>query len=168
MDEHTTQFVAGAIQEGKKLGFKVSTFLSNGDDAKFQDFVNQAISQKYDGIILSQGRDPYPTALVKKAVDAGIKVSVFDTAVNGEIPGVTVTQQDDASLTNLSFGQRAKDFTGKANTVTLGAAGYPPMERRQAAYKELQKQYPEIKELESIGAVSSDVQGDTANKVGAI
>ena len=42
------------------------------------------------------------------------------------------------------------------------------MERRQAAYKELQKQYPEIKELESIGAVSSDVQGDTANKVGAI
>ena len=86
-DDNTTQFVAGAIQEGKKLGFKVSTFLSNGDDARFQDFVNQAISQKYDGIILSQGRDPYSTALVKKAVDAGIKVSVFDTAVNGEIPG---------------------------------------------------------------------------------
>ena len=67
-DDNTTQFVAGAIQEGKKLGFKVSTFLSNGDDAKFQDFVNQAISQKYDGIILSQGRDPYSTALVTKAV----------------------------------------------------------------------------------------------------
>ena len=141
-DDNTTQFVAGAIQEGKKLGFKVSTFLSNGDDAKFQDFVNQAISQKYDGIILSQGRDPYSTALVKKAVDAGIKVSVFDTAVNGEIPGVTVTQQDDASLTNLSFGQLAKDFNGKANIVKLWVAGFPP--------------------------VSSDVQGDTANKVGAI
>ena len=138
-DDNTTQFVAGAIQEGKKLGFKVSTFLSNGDDAKFQDFVNQAIGQKYDGIILSQGRDPYSTALVKKAVDAGIKVSVFDTAVNG-----------------------------KANIVKLWVAGFPPMERRQAAYKELQKQYPDIKELESIGAVSSDVQGDTANKVGAI
>ena len=51
--------------------------------------------------LFSQGRDPYATALVKKAVDAGIKVSVFDTAVNGEIPCVTVTQQDDASLTNL-------------------------------------------------------------------
>ncbi len=46
----------------------------------------RAISQKYDGIILSQGRDPYSTALVKKAVDAGIKVAVFDTAVSGEIP----------------------------------------------------------------------------------
>ena len=81
---------------------------------------------------------------------------------------MTVTQQDDASLTNLSFGQLAKDFNGKANIVKLWVAGFPPMERRQAAYKELQKQYPEIKELESIGAVSSDVQGDTANKVGAI
>ena len=140
-DDNTTQFVSGALQEGKKLGFKISTFLSNGDDAKFQDFVNQAITQKYDGIILSQGRDPYSTALIKKAVDAGIKVSVFDTAVNGEIPGVTVTQQDD---------------------------GFPPMERRQAAYAELLKEYPGIKELESIGAVSSDVQGDTANKVGAV
>jgi simple sugar transport system substrate-binding protein len=41
------------------------------------------------------------------------------------------------------------------------------MERRQA-YAELLKEYPGIKELESIGAVSSDVQGDTANKVGAV
>jgi simple sugar transport system substrate-binding protein len=54
-DDNTTQFVAGAIQQGRKLGFKVSTFLSNGDDARFQDFVSQAISQKYDGIILSHG-----------------------------------------------------------------------------------------------------------------
>jgi hypothetical protein len=38
------------------------------------------------------------------------------------------------------------------------------MERRQAAYQTLLKQNPGIKELESIGAVSSDVQGDTANK----
>jgi simple sugar transport system substrate-binding protein len=103
---------------------------------------------------------------VKKAVDAGIKVAVFDTAVNGEIPGVTVTQQDDASLTELSFGQLVKDFNGKANIVKLWVAGFPPMERRQAAYQTLLKQNPGIKELESIGAVSSDVQGDTANKVG--
>lgn len=130
-DDNTTQFVSGAISEGRKLGFQVSTFLSNGDDAKFQDFVNQAISQKYDGIILSQGRDPYSTELVKRITASGIAVSVFDTAVNGEIPGVTVTQQDDASLTDLSFGQLVKDFNGKANIVKLWVAGFPPMERRQ-------------------------------------
>jgi len=167
-DDNTTQFVSGAISEGRKLGFQVSTFLSNGDDAKFQDFVNQAISQKYDGIILSQGRDPYSTELVKRITASGIAVSVFDTAVNGEIPGVTVTQQDDASLTDLSFGQLVKDFNGKANIVKLWVAGFPPMERRQTQFKKLLQDQPGIHELESIGAVSSDVQGDTANKVGAI
>ncbi|WP_016586656.1 substrate-binding domain-containing protein, partial [Yersinia pestis] len=166
-DDNTTQFLSGVLKEGKKLGFKVDTFLSNGDDARFQDFVNQAISQKYDGIILSQGRDPYSTELVKRITDNGIAVSVFDTAIQGEIPGLTVTQQDDASLTNESFGQLIKDFDGNANIIKLWVAGFPPMERRQAAYQALLKQNPGIIELESIGAVSSDVQGDTANKVGA-
>lgn len=85
-DDNTTQFLAGAIQEGRKLGFKVDTFLSNGDDARFQDFVNQAISQKYDGIILSQGRAPYSTELVKRIAAAGIAVAAFDTDVSGSVP----------------------------------------------------------------------------------
>ncbi|HAT4986164.1 TPA: sugar ABC transporter substrate-binding protein [Serratia marcescens] len=167
-DDNTTQFLAGAIQEGRKLGFKVDTFLSNGDDARFQDFVNQAISQKYDGIILSQGRAPYSTDLVKRIAAAGIAVAAFDTDVNGSVPGVTVSQQDDASLANASFGQLVKDFNGQANIIKLWVAGFPPMERRQTAYQQLLKQHPGIHELESIGAVSSDVQGDTANKVGAV
>ncbi|SQC41657.1 ribose ABC transport system [Klebsiella pneumoniae] len=133
-DDNTTQFVAGALQEGKKLGFKISTFLSNGDDAKFQDFVNQAISQKIRWhYSLSGGVTRIPPALVKKAVDAGIKVAVFDTAVSGEIPGVTVSQQDDASLTELSFGQLVKDFNGKANIVKLWVAA----SRRWSAVRRL-------------------------------
>ena len=167
-DDNTTQFVAGAIQEGRKLGFKVSTFLSNGDDARFQDFVNQAISQKYDGIILSHGKDPYSTALVQRIAAAGIKVAVFDTPVNTAVEGVTVTAQNDASLAEESLGSLIKDFNGKANIVKLWVAGFPAMERRQVVYEKLLKANPGIHQLESIGAVSSDVQGDTANKVGAI
>ena len=167
-DDNTTQFVAGAIQEGRKLGFKVSTFLSNGDDARFQDFVNQAISQKYDGIILSHGKDPYSTALVQHIAAAGIKLSVFDTPVNTPVEGVTVTAQNDASLAQESLGSLIKDFNGKANIVKLWVAGFPAMDRRQVVYEKLLKENPGIHQLESIGAVSSDVQGDTANKIGAI
>ncbi|MFU9137658.1 sugar ABC transporter substrate-binding protein [Erwinia tasmaniensis] len=167
-DDNTTQFVAGAIQEGRSLGFKVSTFLSNGDDARFQDFVNQAISQKYDGIILSHGKDPYSTGLVKRIADAGIKVSVFDTPVNQPVEGVTVTAQDDASLAQLSLDQLIKDTNGKANIVKLWVGGFPAMDRRQVVYEKVLKASPGIHQLESIGAVSSDVQGDTANKIGAI
>lgn len=167
-DDNTTQFVAGAIQQGRQLGFKVSTFLSNGDDARFQDFVNQAISQKYDGIILSHGKDPYSTALVQRIAAAGIKLSVFDTPVNTPVDGVTVTAQNDASLAQESLGSLIKDFNGKANIVKLWVAGFPAMDRRQVVYEKLLKENPGIHQLESIGAVSSDVQGDTANKIGAI
>ena len=167
-DDNTTQFVAGAIQQGRQLGFKVSTFLSNGDDARFQDFVNQAISQKYDGIILSHGKDPYSTALVQRIAAAGIKLSVFDTPVNTPVEGVTVTAQNDASLAQESLGSLIKDFNGKANIVKLWVAGFPAMDRRQVVYEKLLKENPDIHQLESIGAVSSDVQGDTANKIGAI
>ncbi|VEB06387.1 sugar ABC transporter [Klebsiella pneumoniae] len=72
-DDNTTQFVAGALQEGKKLGFKISTFLSNGDDAKFQDFVQPGHQPEIRWHYSLSGRDPYSTALVKKAVDAGSK-----------------------------------------------------------------------------------------------
>jgi len=47
-------------------------------------------------------------------------------------------------------------------------AGFPAMERRQVVYEKVLKANPGIHQLESIGAVSSDVQGDTANKIGAI
>ena len=167
-DDNTNQFVSGAQEEGTALGFKVDVFLTNGDDAKFQDFVAQAITQKYDGIILSQGRDPYSTDLVKKIAAAGIAVSAFDTAVSGDVPGVTVTSQADESLAEQSLGALVSDFKGKANIVKLWVAGFPPMERRQTVYKKVLADNPGIKELAVAGAVSSDVPGDTANKVSAL
>jgi simple sugar transport system substrate-binding protein len=167
-DDNTNQFVSGAKEEGKAFGFQVDVFLTNGDDAKFQDFVTQAITQKYDGIILSQGRDPYSTELVKKITAAGIAVSAFDTAVNGTIPGATVTSQADESLAEQSLGALTSDFKGKANIIKLWVAGFPPMERRQTVYKKVLADNPGIKELASVGAVSSDVPGDTANKVSAL
>ena len=166
-DDHTNQFLAGAKEEGEALGFKVDTFISNGEDAKFQDFVNLALNQDYDGIILSHGKDPYATDLVKAIVDKGVAVSCFDTALNEEIPGVTSTSQKDESLAEMSLGHLISDFNGNARILKLWVAGFPPMERREVIYKKMMAENSGIEELELIGAVSADVQGDTANKVGA-
>ncbi len=166
-DDHTNQFLAGAKEEGESLGFKVDTFITNGEDAKFQDYVTMAMNQDYDGVILSHGKDPYATDLVKQLVAKGKAVSVFDTALDEEIPGVTATSQKDESLAEMSLGQMVKDFKGKARFIKLWVAGFPPMERRQVIYKKIMQQYPGLKELELIGAVSADVPGDTANKMGA-
>jgi simple sugar transport system substrate-binding protein len=166
-DDHTNQFLAGAKEEGESFGFKVDTFITNGEDAKFQDFANLVLSQNYDGVILSHGKDPYATDLVRKFAEKGIAVSVFDTAVSSPIPGLTTTSQKDESLAEMSLGQLVKDFGGKASIIKLWVAGFPPMERRQTVYKKVMADNAGLKELELIGAVSADVPGDTANKVGA-
>lgn len=166
-DDHTNQFLAGAKEEGQSLGFKVDTFISNGEDAKFQDFVNQALSSDYDGIILSHGKEAYSTELVKQITAKGLKVSVFDTDLKEKISGVTVTSQKDESLAEMSLDNIVEDFAGKAKILKLWVAGFPPMERREVVYKKVLADNTGIKELELIGAVSADVPGDTANKVGA-
>ncbi len=166
-DDHTNQFLAGAKEEGEALGFKVKIFITNGEDAKFQDLVNQVLIQDYDGMILSHGRDPYATDLVKKVAAQGIAISCFDTAINEKISGITSTAQQDQSLAAMSLGHLVEDSGGKANIIKLWTAGFPPMERRQVVYKQVLEDNPGIQELELIGAVSSDVPGDTANKLSA-
>jgi simple sugar transport system substrate-binding protein len=167
-DDHTNQFLAGAVQEGRALGFTVDTFLSNGDDAKFQDFVTQAINQGYDGLILSHGKSPYSDELVSQALEEGMEVVTFDTALEESYPEVTQTAQNDHSLAELSLGHLMEVHGDEANIIKLWVAGFPPMERRQEVYSRIMEENPGLNELESIGAVSSDVPGDTANKVGAI
>ncbi len=166
-DDHTNQFLAGAKEEGEALGFKVDTFITNGEDAKFQDFATMVMNQDYDGIILSHGKDPYATDLVRQIVAKGKALSVFDTALSGPVEGVTATSQKDESLAEMSLSQIVKDFNGRARILKLWVAGFPPMDRRQVIYRRVLQENPGIKELELIGAVSADVPGDTANKVGA-
>lgn len=45
-DDHTKQFLDGCVSEGESFGYKVDTFISNGDDAKFQELISQAIQKK--------------------------------------------------------------------------------------------------------------------------
>lgn len=166
-DDNTTQFLAGAIQKDASWASRWTPSSATAT-TRASRTSSTRLSARNMTASFSHRASPYSTELVKRIAAAGIAVAAFDTDVSGSVPGVTVSQQDDASLANASFGQLVKDFNGQANIIKLWVAGFPPMERRQAAYQQLLKQHPGIHELESIGAVSSDVQGDTANKVGAV
>jgi len=156
------------LKKVKNWVLRSPLFFTQCDNAHFQDRVNQAIAQKYDGIILSYGKAPYASHMVKRIAAAGIKLSLFETPVDIPVKGVTMTSQDDRSLAKLSFGQLIRDFNGNANVIKLWVAGYPPMERRQVVYDELLKENAGIHQLASTGAVTSDVQKDTAEKMKAI
>jgi len=167
-DDHTKQFLDGARSEGESFGFTVDTFISDGDDARFQDLVKQAIQKKYDGLIISHGKEAYSQELIQLALDAGIKVVTFDTVADNE--GITATVQDDEELARLSLDEVAKlSENGKpVRVIKLWLGGIPPLDTREGVYKKYEKD-GKIETLETIGPANmQNVQGDVSSSVSSI
>lgn len=172
-DDHTKQFLDGARSEGTAFGFQVDTFLSDGDDTRFQELIAQAIQKGYDGLIISHGKIDYSYDVLKPAVDKGMKVVAFDTFIDkdGEtLPEITLTFQDDFKLAELSLEEVVALAEGDepVRVLKLWMAGFPPLDRRQTIYKEYEDA-GKIVTLETVGVSNfQDVQGDIAAKVGAL
>lgn len=166
-DEHTAQFLAGAVEEGKSLGFGVDTFTTDGNNAKFEDIFNQVLLGDYDGIVVSHGQDN-AQALIEQATEKGIPVVAFDT--NAEVEGVTTTAQDDFSLAKLSLDALIAANPGKTpKIIKMWVAGFPPMERREQIYQEYVKE-GKIEEVAVVGEVGdfTNVAGLNANAIGSL
>lgn len=166
-DEHTAQFLAGAVEEGKSLGFTVDTFTTDGNNAKFEDVFNQVLIGDYDGIVVSHGQDN-AQPLIEQAVEKNIPVVTFDT--NAQVEGVTTTAQDDLSLAKLSLEALIKANEGKTpKIIKMWIAGFPPMERREQVYQEYLKA-GKIQEVAVVGEVGdfSNVAGLNADAIGSL
>lgn len=168
-DDHTAQFLAGAKQEGEAMGFKVDTFTANGDSAKFHDALLQAMEKGYDGIIISHGDDEATVENVRKIVDKGIPVVAFDS-VDGllNVPGVTLTAQDDYALAQMALDKLVEETGGNAKIAYLWVDGFPPMVRRNKIYQEVLAANPGIQELERFGVAAADTSVQTQNAVAAM
>ncbi|KAE9632058.1 substrate-binding domain-containing protein [Defluviitalea raffinosedens] len=171
-DDHTKQFLDGAVSEGQSLGYQVDTFISNGDDAKFQELVAQQIEKDYDGFVISHGKAEYSTEMLQPALNKGIKIVTFDTSFkDGVIPeGITSTAQDDYSLAKLSLDEIvARSANKPARVIKLWyGPGVPPLDRREEIYKQYEAE-GKIQTLELIGpSTLDDVQGEVSSRVGAI
>ncbi|MDO4479157.1 MAG: substrate-binding domain-containing protein [Lachnospiraceae bacterium] len=160
--DHTAQFFQGCIEEGEALGYTVDTFMSDQDDVKMQDLMNQALSKDYDIWVLSHANEGYQYDIVSKAVEKGIKVVGFDCG--GEhVPGVTYTSQDDVSLSKLSldamieqvktFGEEEPIKFAEINVLGL----IVPFDTRHSVIEEYQNEG----KLECVQIISPDLAGDT-------
>lgn len=179
--DHTQQFLDGCVSEGKKFGWTVDTFVTDGDDAKAQETVAQVIAKNYDGLIVSHGQLSYSYDMLKPARDKGMAVVTFDTMpfkggdANGLLlEGVTSTAQNDQALAELSLGHMMKEFEAKGGTYpmkvlkTFMGPGIPPLDRRNEIYTRLEDE-GKIKTLEVIApSDSANARGDMTNKTAAI
>ncbi|MBC5580737.1 substrate-binding domain-containing protein [Anaerofilum sp. BX8] len=164
--DHTTQFFAGCIAEGEALGYTVDTFMSDQDDVKMQNLMEQALQQDYDIWIVSHANEGYQYDLVSRAVEKGIKVVGFDCG--GEhVEGVTYTSQDDQSLASISLDamiEKAKE-KGASEPVkflelnTLGLI--VPFDTRHAVIE----QYEADGKLECLDIINPLTGGDSYSQV---
>lgn len=159
--DHTAQFFKGCTEEGEALGYSVDTFMSDGDDVKMQNLMDQALQQDYDIWIISHANEGYQHDYLQKAVDKGIKVVGFDCG-GDPVEGVTYTTQDDASLTSISLDALIEkaESEGKEQPInilevnTLGAL--VPFDTRHSAVE----QYEKDGKIKVVQMISPNLQGD--------
>jgi simple sugar transport system substrate-binding protein len=162
----SAQYIAGVEDQVEKLGGKVTVFTADGDLAKMASNLDAAINQKFDGILIDHGT---PEALqngVERAIEKGIPVVAFDSAL--EVPGVTVLQQGDEKMAEMTLDKLAEDIGGNGNIVKIWVAGFAPMERRQIAYDAFLNKYTDIKEVAAFGAATANTALDTQAQMEAI
>jgi simple sugar transport system substrate-binding protein len=162
----SSQYFAGVQAQVKQFGGEVQIYNSDSDLAKMASYIDTAVNQKVDGILLDHGRADALLPSVKKALAAGIPVVSFDSDLN--IPGVTVIDQDDYSLAWNSLRTLAQDIGGKGNIVYVWVGGFAPMENRDVIYSAFKKRYPNIKEVAKFGNASNNTALDTQTQMEAI
>ncbi|MDF2962562.1 MAG: ribose transporter, ribose-binding protein [Paenibacillus sp.] len=162
----SAQYIEGVKEQTEKLGGKVTVFTSDGDLAKMSSNLDAAINQKFDGILIDHGTAEALDASVKKALEKKIPVIAFDADLKA--PGVTVLEQGDQKMAEMTLDRLAKDSGGKGTIVKIWVAGFAPMERRQIAYKAFLDKNKEIKEIAAFGAASQNTALDTQAQMEAI
>lgn len=155
-DDHTQQFLDGARTEGESFGFTVDTYISDGDDARFQDLVSQAIQGNYDGIVVSHGKDSYSYGMLEPAREQDMEVVTFDTVAeqDGELlEGVTSTAQNDELLAEMSLDE-VIHFAGEdgdpPRIIKAIVGGVVPLDNRNVIYEQYEEE-GKIETVETIG-----------------
>lgn len=161
----SAQYIDGVKEQAEKLGGEVTVFASDNKLDVMASNLDAAINQGFDGILIDHGQAGALEAGVRKAIERGIEVVVFDADIN--IPGVPLLQQDDQMMAEVTLEQLAADAGGEGSIVKIWVAGFAPMERRQVAYQAFQEKYPDIREIAAFGNANNPAL-DTQSQMEAI
>lgn len=162
----SSQYISGVKKQVEEFGGEVQIYNADNDLSKMAAYVETAVNQQVDGILIDHGRADAIAPSVKKAVKAGIPVVAFDSDIS--IPGVTVIDQDDYSLSWNALRSMAQDLNGKGEIVYVWVGGFTPMERRNVMYEAFKKRYPSIKEIARFGNASQNTALDTQSQMEAL
>lgn len=145
---------AGAANAAKELGNVEIIWkgpLQESDRDRQIDVVQDFITNKVDGICLAPLDKQALIGPVHEAVDAGIPVVIFDSALQDESRIVSYVATDNRKGGELAAKEMATALGGKGNVIILRYnVGSESTELREEGFLEtLAKEYPDIKVLSS-------------------
>ena len=155
------------VKTAEALGMTCDVYFSDGNDAKWQDYISTCAASGYDGVFVSHGGQDYSYDFLSGILEQypDFKIVTFDTQFkdkNGEtqtIDGVTQFFQDDAgfatALLDYICEEIAPEKVAKGEPVNIlkvwvGPNYLSPFDRRQVGYAEYEET-GKIKTVETIG-----------------
>ncbi len=136
---HMITHINGVKNEASRYGIELSVIDANNDLAKMAEGIENAVTNKMDAILISHGKADALTGAVRKALEAGIPVIVFDN--DFDIPeeihqGKLVSlDQYDLMMGLISQIVLVQELDGKGKVVYNRVANVPPTDKRHRIWE---------------------------------
>ncbi|CAN5139743.1 substrate-binding domain-containing protein [soil metagenome] len=162
--DYFQQYLNGTKKQAAALGVDLSVFDAQGDNATQATQLDQAIASGVAGIVVRHG---FPDTLcpgVNKALQAGIKVVIYDVEIQKCAPDAVQTQQSDAKMAGLVLDQMVTDIGTGKNVGYVNVAGIAPLDRRDKVWRDYVPK-ESWKQLFYTGTFTNSTATDTAPMV---
>ncbi|KWF91668.1 substrate-binding domain-containing protein [Burkholderia cepacia] len=158
-------YEAGAQKQAKALGIDLRIYEGRQDVTEQREQIQQAISVGVSAIIVNHGLPESLKDVVQRALDKGIKVVAFDVDLGN--PKVPQIEQSDRDLANLLLDQAVKDNGDAFSAGYVYVAGFAPLDRRDAAWRDFKRAHPKVREQARWGTVDNPIAQSVANQAAA-
>lgn len=158
-------FESGAKKQGQALKVDLRLSQARNDANTQRELIEQAITRKVDGLIINNGKPEALKDLAQKALNAGIKVVAYD--VNLDNPKIPQVEQSDRLMAQLVLDEAVKRQGKKIVGGAVYVAGFAPLDRRYAVWKEFQTKHS-FSEKAVWGVVNDSVPASVADQTKAV
>ncbi len=172
---HVGYLLEGEFMQMYRAGAEAQTELMNMDfvtlgkqtDAQAQaNFVEQAINQGVDGIVIQHGVPESLQSVAQRALDAGIPVVAFD--VDLENPDIPQIAQNDPQHGMNAINQIKDDYDGEANIAYAYTPGVLPLDKRDSSIQEVVNDTPGLEIVEQTGSLESPIAVKNADQAKSV
>jgi simple sugar transport system substrate-binding protein len=164
--DYFQQWTNGAKQQAATIGMELQVYDAQADNAKQATDMETAIGSGVQAIIVDHGQADTMCPLIKKATDAGIKVTVYDIEITECAPDAVETAQSDADLATLVLTQMATDIGQNVPVGYVNVLGIAPLDRRDVVWQQFVKDN-KWEQLFFVGKFTNAVATDNAQLVDA-